>query len=1019
MIKRLIQRPIAVTLVVIAIAVVCLLSMRGLPVSLMPDIDVPRITVQVPMAGASVREAENHGAAPMRGQLMQIAGLKELRSEAKMDGAAITMEFVPGTRMDLAFIEVNEKIDRAMGMLPEGMERPKAVKAGAMDIPAFYIDISMADGRTGSQSFAALSDFVTGVVRKRLEQLPQTAMVDISGDARPQIIIEPDPAKTQALGIADEEIGKAISAADLKLEALSIADGAYRYSLHFDSQMSSADDIKKILVNHKGRILRLGDLCSVTLSTGEEASAVRHGDAQALSLAVIKQSDARMEDLREGVETLLAELRGSNPGVDFTVTRDQTQLLSYSISNLGWNLALGIALACLVLFVFMRSAKASALVIISIPLSLMVTMLCFKLFGISINVVSLAGLILGVGMMVDNSIIVIDNIMRLLGEGKPADEAVAQGAQEVFTPMLSSVLTTCSVFVPLIFLSGTAGAIFYDQAMAVSISLFSSLAVAMLIIPVYFRVFYKNADPAKIRLHHQADIRGTLMARWYEAGIKWTLHHPATTIASLVAVTALGALCALEVRKERMPDVEHTDVLVYVDWNNGVSLATNDARMGALRNLIADDAVSTTTMAGSQGFILPHTRDLTSSESVMYVEAASDQGIDKIKDKLSAFVRERYPEATIEFTVSGNVYDIIFASGAPDLEARLQTATGNLPEVRQSRQVRDSIAAAFPGLGLQPVAADENLRYVANTEMMSLYGISYGQLYSKLRQLTGSNSVYTLNDGSHAVPVIVGEGHATRADLLSNTIRVNEIDIPLSAVLTEMRAEDYKRLHASSSGPYYPIGIYAPDAQVRKVEKHVSEMVRQPGSGLSVSFAGEYYESRTLIGELAVVLAVAVALLYFILAAQFESLIQPLIILAEVVVDIAFVLIALWLIGESVNLMSMTGIVVMCGIVINDSILKIDTINRLRCSGMAIDASIHKAGLQRLRPIIMTSLTTILAILPFMRRGDMGSDLQFPLSYALIVGMTVGTLVSLFVIPLLYQFAYRHKRNSHNHRKSR
>ncbi|MCM1109658.1 MAG: efflux RND transporter permease subunit [Clostridium sp.] len=999
MIRQLIHRPIAVTLIVVAIAALCILSLRNIPVSLMPDIDIPRITVHVDMPGSSVREAEARGARPLRSQLMQVGGLRRIRSEAKMDGATITLEFTPGSRMDLAFIEVNEKIDRATGSLPEGTGRPKAVKAGSLDIPAFFIDINYREGAPGD--FTALSDYVTGVVRKRLEQLPQTAMVDISGDANPRITIEPDRTVTDAMGISMDEIGNAIAAADLKLEALSIADGAYRYSIHFESQISTIEDIKNLLVKHDGRMLRLGDIASVSLDSSSDGSAVRHGPNRAISLAVIKQNDARMEVLSENVELLLDELRAANPNVDFTVTRDQTLLLSYSIGNLGWNLITGILLACIVLMLFMRSAKASALVIVSIPLSLMVTILCFRLIGISINIVSLAGLILGVGMMVDNSIIVIDNIMRLLCEGNPTDVAVTRGAREVFTPMLSSVLTTCSVFIPLIFLSGTAGALFYDQAMAVTISLFASLAVAMLVIPVYFRVFYKNSTQKDSQ---PAGMPGT---RLYESALDRVLSHPKRTILLLVAVTGIGILSFPHLRKERMPDVTHTDMLAYIDWGSGISLAANDKRMSQLREVIEEDALTTTTMAGSQGFLLPHTRDLTPAESVIYIAAESSDATNRIAGKMRSWLKSHYPEATVEFDISGNIYDAIFSSGGPDLEARLQTATGALPDVAQSRRFRDSVAAAFPALDLQPVATEENLLYVADIDLMSLYDISYPQLYNRLRQITGANSVYTVNDGFRALPVVVGSGKAFRDDLLSNTIRSGGTDIPLSVLLREKRVEDYKRLYASSSGEYHPIEINAADATIREVGSRIERMANRPGSGLSVSFAGEYYESRSLISELALVLAVALGLLYFILAAQFESLLQPLVILSEVAVDTAVVFIAMWLIDESVNLMSMTGIVVMSGIVINDSILKVDTINRLRRSGMGLDRAIRTAGRQRLRPIVMTSLTTILAIVPFLRRGDMGSDLQFPLSFTLIVGMTVGTLVSLLVLPLLYKLTDR------------
>lgn len=1002
MILRLIKRPVAVTMCVIALTVVCILSLRGLPVSLMPDIDIPRITVNVPMPGASVREVETRVAAPLRGQLMQIAGIKEIRSESKTDGTTITMEFTPGSRMDLLFIEANEKVDRAMGMLPEGMERPKVVKAGATDIPAFYIDVYSDDD--SEEGFARLSDYVTGVVRKRVEQLPQTAMVDVSGDTKPEIVIEPYAEKTEALGITPEQIGAAVSSADLRLEALSVADGAYRYSLHFDSQMSTLDDIRNITLRHDGRLLRLGDLCRVSQRQKGDNGSVRHGENRAISLAVIKQNDARMEDLKESVEGLLEEVRRDNLGVKFVLTRDQTSLLSYSINNLSWNLALGIALACLVLFAFIRDVRIPLLIVVSIPLSLLLTMLCFKLAGISINVISLAGLILGVGMMVDNSIIVIDNITRLADEGKPLDDAVALGASEVFTPMLSSVLTTCSVFIPLIFLSGTAGALFYDQAMAVTISLFSSLAVAMLVIPVYFRVFFKRKG---VRMKHREDGSVPLVERVYNRVLAATLAHPWKVALSIAVLVGVGVACGLGLRKERMPDVSHTDMLVTVDWNEGVSLNTNEERMAQLRSRIKGMAQTTTTMAGSQGFILSHTPGLSSSESVMYVAADSEDRIAEIKDSISGFVRGRYPAASLSYAVSGNVYDMIFSSDMPDLEIRLQTATGGLPDVARSRSFCDSLATRFPDVEISPVATEENLRYEVAGDVASLYGIGYSRLYSRLRELAGSNSVYTINDGSHSVPVIVGAERADRYGMLQNSIRTNEgVDVPLSTLLRERRGEDYKHLYASSSGAYYPVGVDADDRTVESVMDEVKARVNRADSGLSVLFAGAYFDSRRLIGELMVVLAVALAMLYFILAAQFESMLQPLIILSEVAVDIAAVLIALWIAGESLNLMSMIGVVVMCGIIINDSILKIDTINRLRRGGMKTDAAIITAGHQRLKPIIMTSLTTILAVAPFLTRGDMGSDLQFPLSFTLIVGMTVGTLVSLFIIPLFYKLAY-------------
>ena len=462
MLRTLIHRPIAVTMVLIALVAVGILALTYIPVSLMPEIDIPRITVQMSNPGASVSEVEQQMVTPMRYQLSQVAGLKDIETVSRMDAGTITLYFEPGTDMDLLFIDVNEKIDRAMNSMPKDMERPKVVKASAMDIPAFYVDVVEQEG-----NIASLSKLVRNVIAKRIEQLPQTAMVDYSGTVGTELLCIPDLNKLESLGLSTRTIEAAINDNNIVLEALSVRDGIYRYSIHFDSQILGKDDIENIYLRHEGRMLQLKDICEV-----EEKP-----------LAVIKQNDAQMADLQESMEALMEDLHKDYPDVEFHITRDQTQLLTYSISNLEWNLILGALLACVILFVFNGGWRTPLLIIISIPLSLILTLLCFYVIGISINVISLSGLILGVGMMVDNAIIVIDNI-RQRGD-------VIRGTKEVFMPMLSSVLTTCSVFIPLIFLSGTAGALFYDQAMGVTIALFASLLVAVMVVPVY----YYNLNP--------------------------------------------------------------------------------------------------------------------------------------------------------------------------------------------------------------------------------------------------------------------------------------------------------------------------------------------------------------------------------------------------------------------------------------------------------------------------------------------------------------------------------------------
>ena len=1003
--KKLLHRPIAVTMCLIALVVMGCLALRYIPVSLMPDIDVPQITVQANMPGYSAREIDRDVISPLRGQLMQVAGVKDIRSESRMDAGYVVMTFEPGSNIDLLFIEVNEKIDRTMNTMPKDMERPKVIKASAMDIPAFYLDVWLKN-ETNDLAFAQLGRFAKGVVSKRIEQLPQTAMVDISGTVGTEITCLPYYDKLQTLGLTTHDIEAAIQRNNITLEALSVVDGLYRYNIHFDSQLLTKDDVANIYINHDGRLLQLKDLCRIEERVAQRNGIDRHGKHNAVTMAIIKQNDAQMADLQQSMEGLLENMRSEYPEIEFELTRDQTYLLTYTISNLKANLYVGVLLACLILFLFMRQWRLSLLIVMTIPLSLILTLLCFYLLGISMNIISLSGLILGVGMIVDNSIIVIDNVMRRWREGMGLQTAIVKGTKEVFAPMLSSVLTTCSVFIPLIFLSGVAGTLFYDQAMGVTIALFASLAVATLVIPVYFHLLFRKKQQAPVMTN-----KSTVLYQSYGKVMRWVFRHARICLLVLACMVPLTGIIFWQIEKERMPSVEQNDMLMTIEWNTGISATENDRRVMELMESLGDEVETSTSMAGTQEFLLSHTKDITASEAIVYVKARSVEGLKQIKEKVVAALRQKFPTASVTFGESGNLYNMIFATDEADLEIHLQDQDGRRPGIASARQFTDSLRARFPGITVMPVVTETNIRYVADMEQMAVYKVSYDQLYARLKEQMSRNRIFEINDGAQSVPVMVGTDDKESSRILNSTVKNSEgTDVPISYLVRETKGEDYKRLPAGNGGEFYSIDLDATDKEVEQVMDYVEDLVHQPKSELSASFAGGYFTSRQLIGELALVLSVALALLYFILAAQFESFIQPLIILLEMVVDVFFVVAALWLLGESVNVMSMIGIVVMSGIIINDSILKIDTINRLRRGGMSLLRAIMMAGHNRLKPIIMTSLTTMLAILPFLHRGDMGSALQYPLSLTIIVGMGIGTMVSLFMVPLFYYIIYKNRK---------
>lgn len=1000
----------------IALVIIGITSFNYIPISLMPNIDIPQITVQVSYPGASVREVDSKVLKPLKNQMMQVVGLKNIQSESQMDAGSIFMSFEPGSNIDLIFIEVNEKMDRVMNSMPKELERPKVLKASATDIPAFYLDLTLKDEYIYTHdslpqagvSFTQLGDFARNIVTKRIEQLPQTAMVDISGVVTPELLCIPNYQKMESMEVTNALLENAIKENNITLGILSIADGVYRYNIHFDSQLTTKEDIENIYINEKGRIYQLKDLCELIEKPAKRKGLVRSNKQNAITMAIIKQNNAQMEDLQKSIANLISDLEKEYPNIKFELTRDQTQLLTYSIQNLKNNLLIGALLACLVLVLFMKDLRLSLLIIITIPLSLIFSLLLFHILGITLNIISLSGLILGMGMIVDNSIIVIDNITQKWKNNTVLTEAIVKATSEVFAPMLSSALTTCSVFVPLIFLSGVTGALFYDQAMAVSIALFASLLVSVLVIPVYFYFFYKNKK-TPYKAEAIRDKKNINFYAPYEHILKWTLRHPKTMLFFFFTITPFVYIIYSQIDKSRLPYIEYDDALMTIDWNAGISVEENDNRVAKLLDIIKEQLQKSTTMIGMQDFLLSHTKDITTSEAVVYLKANSENDLNKAKSCILSYINVHYPKGIVDFTVSGNIFDMIFSENKPDLEILIQDKTGGCPMVANIREFIDILSNEFPEIYIPPIVLEENIHYEADIEQMSVYDVTYNTLFNRLRELVNQQNLFQINHGSFSVPVTFGTGRKESRDLLQSKVKNKQgVDIPLAYLINETKREDFKKLYSGNGGDYYPIKINATDKQIEKVINFTNNYVRNSNT-FFVSFDGSYYSSRQLIMELITILLVAIALLYFIMAAQFESIIQPFIILSEILIDILGVLLGLYILGESLNIMSLIGIVVMSGIVINDSILKVDTINRLRRNGTSLIRAIIQGGRSRLKPIIMTSLTTILAIVPFLNRIDMGSYLQYPLSLAIIIGMSIGTIVSLFFIPLMYYIIYRKK----------
>ena len=1018
MVKFLLQRPIAVLMAFTACFIVGLVTYFTLPVSLLPDIAIPQITVQVSGEHSSARELENTVVAPVRRQLLQVSGLREIKSETRDGAGVIRMEFEFGVNTDLAFIEVNEKIDAAMNGLPKEVNRPKAIKASATDIPVLYLNMTLKNDRaykeTNEQQFLNLCELAENVVKRRIEQLPEVAMADITGVPGRMLQIVPDAEKLAITGITIEDLEHALEANNVEPGSMLVRDGYYEYNIRIATLLRTPEDVENIYIRKGDRLMQLKELAKVAVVGKKEQGLSLADGKRAVTLAIIKQSDENMDAMKAKLKETTDYFASLYPDIEFQVCRNQTELLDYTISNLQDNLSLGFLFIFIVAIFFLGDVRSPVIIGISMVTSIVITFFFFYFCKVSLNVISLSGLILAVGMMIDSSIIVTENISQYREKGYSLKRACATGTTEMITPMLSSSLTTIAVFVPLVFLSGIAGAIFMDQAFSITVGLLISYVTGIFLLPVLYLLFYRMGIRGKGMLAKRFDhlMKNDWLERFYDKGVDWVFSHKRLSVLMTATTLPLCVFFFYFMEKERMPQIDQNELVMRIEWNENIHVDENRRRVDALMQEADNRTVEHTAYVGMQDYILNAEDELSVTEAELYFKTEQPDGIPPLQDMLFQQVRDRYPLAVVTFSPPETIFEKLFVTGEADVVAELHSDNrSQVPEASVLRKIEQDIKTAT-GIETEGIAFRNQLNLVVDRERLLLYRVAYNELTRVLRTAFKENQVSTLRSYQQYLPVGIAGDEQSINHIMGTTLVQTQPDeqgqvnyLPLSHLVKVVPSEDLKSITAGKNGEYIPVRFFeVQDAPA------LMEQVKTSVHGTDaweVDFSGSFFSNEKMMGELAVILLISVLLMYFILCAQFESFLQPLIVLVEIPIDIAFALITLWLFGHTLNLMSAIGIIVTCGIVVNDSILKIDSINELRKAGTPLFEAIHTAGRRRLRPIIMTSLTTIFAMVPLLFASDMGSELQKPLSIAMIGSMLLGTLVSLFIIPLIYWFIYR------------
>ncbi|MFT5617056.1 MAG: multidrug efflux pump subunit AcrB [Arenicella sp.] len=1112
MLSFLLKRPIAVFMSFLAMLIFSGLALYNLPVSLLPSLEVPKILIRASYPNASPAEIEQNVLEAIRSQLITLNNIKDVESEATNELGLVELVFEFGTDMDLAYIEVNEKIDRLQSQLPQDLPRPIVIKSNSTDIPIVKLQIQNKPTVSNPLSLVELSNLLEKVIKKRLETLKGVSVVDLNGLQRPEISITPNQNKLLALGISEQQLWQAVQNQNAELGAVSVRDGHYRYFMRLSNELQSAEDVEKVSLKLPTRSITLGELASVKMEEQKSTSYHLVNGETGFVVNLHKQNQAQMQPLMLLVEEAVAQFRKDFPQLHFEFSQNQSALLNASISNLGSSLLLGGFFAFVVLFLFMGNFRLPLIIGISLPSSLLISFWLFEWLGLSINIISLGGLALGLGMLIDNSIIVLDNIssvwsrkmtesrnlppkvqaeqaqnpnlvqasslesqnapfqasglepiqrQELLHNNNLLFQACVEGTSQVIAPLVSSVLTTLAVFVPLVFLNGLAGAFFYEQAVAVASVLGASLLVAFVLLPLCYLLFFRvrekansseiqptlsNDDSQKElvkvgfksvqRLAGPADSASDSLSfldnnsseiqpitkqktqtetRFFKAvlGVYKKAHHlvfsfPKLSFFLLLGVSPIGWLIYQNLTLQSLPTINTQDFSVSVAWNEAIDLEGNKLRSEEVIRFWSEKVSFSESDVGFKQFLVEtdNSNLLTAS---FYFKLNTD--LDKANE-LNAFSKwfnAKFPKAELEVSEARTAFNQLFSNRNPAFELRLSSTRTKKPLLKSEINTIKEQFTNFSwkdgkGMSLEQVVL---LRLIP--EKIQAYNVSYSQVIDKLKSLFGQFLISEIKTFGEVIPIRAKVSEADFRQLLNSQFVISEGNqILLANLVSVSYEEDYKSISANQSAIFQSLFLENPEQiEVDQLQKQVAE-VEKSSPEIDLILTGSYFETKETLRQMQYVLLVSVLLLYFILSAQFESFWQPLIVLLTLPLAISGSLLFLWLANESINLISAIGIVVMLGIMVNDAILKIDTINRLvRKEKISLNQAITLAGESRLKPILMTSITTILALLPVLFSAGLGSDLQRPLAIAVIGGLSLGTFTAIFFVPLCFKLFKR------------
>lgn len=989
--KLVIKRPVSAIIVVFGLVVFGIMSLLGLPQELTPEMEMPMLIVSTVYPGAGPEDVEKLVSREIEGSVGSLSGIETVMSRSQENMSLVIVSYSYGTNMDIAYTDLKERLDQLRNTLPEDAMDPIVVEMDMNAMATVSLSVS-------SDSVADLLYYTEEHIVPEFEKLASVADVSVFGGRERYIRVELIEEKMQQYGVAMDTVTGCVSTADFSIPSGTADYGSQSLTVRSAVEYESAEALKNIPIPlGRGNIIRLSDVANVYIATQDAASVSRYNGADNISLGIQKRQSASAVEVSEDVQKIMAELEAEFPDVKITMVQDNSEVIQDSLSTVGSTLVLGVFLSMLVLFLFLGDIKASLIVGSSMPVSLLVTFILLDMMGFTMNIITMSALVLGVGMMVDNSIVVLDSCFKTKNPGKSFKDAALEGTKFVMTSIIASTITTVVVFFPLATIQGMSGQMFRPLGFTIIFSLTASLISAVTLVPLFFTRF----KPEERRTAPAARFLKK-MERGYSKLLRKLLKKKKTVVAISVALLALSVLIARQLNMELIPAMDEGIVSISVTTRPGLKLERVDEIMTNIENTVREhpDVENYTMSAGGSGISA-----LSGGSSLqVYLredrEMETDEVVELFRQQTATMVDCDIAIESSSSTMSGmssGTYDVVLkGNDLDDLKIAADQVSGVMMGHSDIISVSTTVEDGSP-----------QAKVVVDAMKAAAQGLTPIQVASNINAAMNGADTVSIRQDDQQYDIRVEyppEKYVTVGDL-RNMVLVSPTgaSVPLLDIATIQFSDSPQAITRVDSQYQVTVTGTPTNAARFTAEKDLAPQVEALEFAGGVTLADNTMQEmmNDEFASLGEAIIVAVLLVFMVMAIQFESVKYSLMVMICIPFSLIGSFLLMFLTGSTISMVSLLGFLILVGTVVNNGILFVDTANQYR-SSMTVETALVAAGRNRLRSILMTTLTTVLSMMPMAFSIGSAGDMMQGLGVVVIGGLTASTVLTLLLLPSFY-----------------